>query len=139
MKVIRIFSILFLISIIVSSSFAQADLIRRDDFRDRKSWWYYGSRCTDFPRFENGVLHLYQELAYNYRECGTDLGASGAHHNIFDYYTAIMRVKTLTQMRPGSIGWGFWDFEPPWPGDVSYSDICWFMKQYDPFNPLQTW
>jgi len=139
MKTLRSFLILLVISIMLSSSFASASLIRRDDFRDRKSWWFWYSLCTDSPWIHNGVLHLYLGSASGYRECGSGIGAHGSQDNIFENYTAIMRVKALTPMRAGTRGWGFWDFQNPWPGDLSYSDFSWFMRQYDPFDSSQTW
>ena len=143
MKTLRTFSLMFLVVFLFATQLrlfdANAELIRRDDFQDRKSWWFWYSLCTDSPYVHDGVLQLYLPSAYSDRECGSGIGASGSQDNIFGNYTAKMRIRALTPMRPGTRGWGFWDYQPPWPGNLSYSDINWFMRQYDPSDVSQTW
>ncbi|MFX0204071.1 MAG: hypothetical protein ACFFCW_48860, partial [Candidatus Hodarchaeota archaeon] len=93
-KLRHIFVLLVFISML-PSSFVGAELLRRDDFRDRKPWWFWYSLCTDAPWVHNGVLHLYLPSASGYSECGSGIGAHGSQDNIFGEYTAIMRVKAL--------------------------------------------
>ncbi|HBA53579.1 MAG TPA: hypothetical protein DCZ04_03740 [Syntrophorhabdus aromaticivorans] len=61
--------------------------------------------------------------------------------NIRGDCTVVLRAKTITPMRPGTLGWGLWDYVPPWKGSATLlaSDFAWFMKQYDPYDAAQTW
>ena len=137
MKKIRYVFILFLFIGISSYSFSWAGILKRDDFQDQKSWWDWGSTCTSFPSVFDGVAYLILESADSNRDCGTYLWDG---ENIYEYYTANIRVKTLTPMRPGTRGWGFWDYHPPMgPNETIDADVSWFMQQYDPFNSSQTW
>jgi len=133
------FALIIFISIICifSSSVSWAEILKRDDFQDQKSWWTWGATCTSLPTVHDGMAHLIQESASRFQNCGTYLWDG---ENIYQYYTATIRVKTLTPMRPGSLGWGFWDYNPPFgPGEIADADVSWFMKQYDPYDSSKTW
>ncbi len=137
MKNRRNFCVIIIFITIFSSSLGWSELIKRDDFQDQKTWWDWGARCTSFPSVLEGVAYLIQESASSSRQCGTYFWDG---ENIYEYYIATIRVRALTPMRPGSRGWGFWDYEPPFtPTTDDEADVCWFMTQYDPFDASQTW
>ena len=115
----------------------EAKILKRDDFQDKKTWWDWGARCTSSPSVHDGLAFLVQNQGYSNQDCGTYLWDE---ENIYQYYTANIRVKTLTPMRPGTRGWGFWDYDPLMgPYEQVDTDFSWFMQQYDPFDSYQSW
>jgi len=123
--------------IILNVTNVLSEVIKRDDFQDQKLWWNMGSSHTLPPSIFNGVVYLELNSAYDSIHCETYLWDG---ENNYQNYTATMRIKTLTPMRPGTRGWGFWDFD----GDMGLNEtidarISWFMQQYDPYNSSQTW
>jgi len=130
--------IVLLVSILFSSSNGWAQLLKRDDFRDHKSWWSWESVGGGlYPSVQNGTVLL----RINY---GTSSGPSDSAiwdgENIYSNCTITLRAKTITPMQPGTVGWGLWNYVPPWYSfDIAWSNIAWFMKQYDPFDSTRTW
>ena len=133
--------IVFLLGLIVLACFnplGQAELLKRDDFLDQKSWW-------DWARDGNGLAaSVGSGVVALTVSSATSSSASGVAVwdgiNIYNNCTVTLRAKTLTTMRPGTLGWGLWNYVPPWESyTLSRSDIAWFMKQYDPFNAARTW
>jgi hypothetical protein len=137
-RLVRVVLIVLLVSLLISSSNGWAQLLKRDDFRDHKAWWDWPhSGGGVAPIVSNGVVTLQVNSA-------TSTGDSGAAIwdgvNIYGDCTLVLRAKTITPMRPGTVGWGLWNYVPPWSSfDRADSDIAWFMKQYNPFDPSGTW
>ena len=136
----RVHSIISLsiIFVLVCLSVSWAELLKRDDFQDRKSWWSWESIGGGVsPSVHDGIVIL----VVNY---GTSSGPSDSAiwdgANIYDNCTVNIRAKAISPMRPGTIGWGFWNYVPPWYSfDIADSNIAWFMKQYNPYDASMTW
>jgi len=131
-------SSIIIVCLILMASFANAELLIRDDFQDRKSWWRWeriGGGVN--PSVHDGVI----DLRVNYgRSSGPSDSAIWNGSNIYGNCTIRIRAKTVTSMQPGTLGWGLWNYNGNWISfDMDTSNIAWFMKQYDPFNPSRTW
>ena len=116
-----------------------AELLRRDDFQDRKSWWRWEREGGGVrPYVGSGVVTLRIDSATSSTPSGSAVWDGS---NIRGDCTVVLRAKTITPMRPGTLGWGLWDYVPPWKGSATLlaSDFAWFMKQYDPYDAAQTW
>jgi hypothetical protein len=138
MRRLRVIFVFGLFVIICLSFFAQAELLKRDDFLDHKSWWDW---TRDGGGLDASVGSGVVTLRVNYATTSTGSGvAIWDGLNSYDNCTVILRARTLTPMRPGTLGWGLWNYVPPWDSyAISRSDIAWFMKQYDPFDLARTW
>jgi hypothetical protein len=138
MKQARKLFALALVLGIFSSSLGWAELLKRDDFRDQKRWWSWDNQGSGTePNIYNGVLYLLIQRASAFGPSGSALWDG---KNVWNNCTINIRVKTVTPMRPGTLGWGLWDYVPPWETfDRGESDIAWFMKQYDPYSAIRTW
>ena len=82
MKKLRNIFVLIMLMSIFLSSVGWAELLKRDDFQDQKSWWDWGASCTSFPSVFDGVAYLIQEAAFSYRQCGSYLW-SGDNINLY--------------------------------------------------------
>ncbi len=138
---------ILLLVLIIPDLFAQTYIIpklQRDDFKDFKSWWSAQNEGTQSPPVVyNGYLlgQLINPLmaggspapgplngAYpgNMENEGFATANNTEIYGKNDTITAIIRVKTLNPMNPGSRGWGFWHGE--WV-PVTINQAAWFFEQ----------
>ena len=94
---------------LVSCSPVWSELIRRDDYQNFHTWWEWGGQDTPRPWIADGLVHLLLDGAMNHNNCGASMWDGD---NIYGYVTATIRIRTLTPMRPGTMGWGFWEYKP---------------------------
>ncbi len=102
-----------------------------DDFSYNHSWWEYrtiGCAKKDPGALDNGKGYLFVRLRNpNNREM-CDVGISdlqGIYKKQLPWLEAIIRVKVLNAMKPGSRGWGFWRMRAA----GRPSSLAWFMEQ----------
>lgn len=127
---------LFVLYLLTSLHFAFAQNpilpVKRDDFISRKGWWEYhrdGTAFGDVNAIQSGKGYLMLRLVdpIEAQECNVGISEQ---QNIYGKQIKRLvveaRLKVLSEMQPGSRGWGFWKSAK---SGVATS-LAWFMEQF---------
>jgi len=128
-----------LIIVIIYLSFLTCysqDIIRRDDFANKKTYWYWRQDGNASPpELHNGLASIKLENPISQQYCNSEIMDPS---NIFSFSTIRMRVKAKNVANAGSWGWGYWHTEAF--GGPNFFDLAWFMEQNDGIpQSVDTW
>jgi hypothetical protein len=134
--------IFFILTFLLNTLFAQTILpVKIDDFTSVKSWWEYhhdGTVKNDPDAIINGNGYLKIRLLKPQDNMECNVGISEPqpiYPKRIKILTTEMRIKLLTDMQPGSRGWGFWKTAKMGKAD----NVAWFMEQYLKDKPKFSW
>jgi hypothetical protein len=102
-------------------------LVRRDDFQNKKNYWFWRADGTaEAPHLREGLAEIKLVDPVNTTYCNAEIMDP---ENLFRYRNVRMRVKAAVPKKPGSRGWGWWHTGSP--SDEDFFDLAWYVDQSD--------
>ncbi|PID56951.1 MAG: hypothetical protein CR986_09745 [Ignavibacteriae bacterium] len=119
--------IIFLLIFLSFSVDIFSQLLFRDDFQTKNSYWYWRSDGNQQkPTVQNGLLKLELLNAVNSEYCNTEI------YDPTEPYGPGTQVRIrlkASSIHSGSRGWGFWDGDIDIPSLLYDYDVAWIMQQ----------